>query len=117
MSTGLSGFIPDKWYKVMIGVGGAFFAYSITVKFIGIENKPIQQISAAMFFIGLGEWINHPLRCKIVPATFVSPGYTTSGHHRSPSLIGRLFDILGGILLIAGANNLTGFLNIIASYF
>ncbi len=90
----------DYWYKALVVISSVVFLLSLTVKLEDIENNIVQLISLGLFFIGLGEWINHPLQTALMcPNIYDAPGGAiTTSYKRSPRLTGNLFDILGFIL-------------------
>jgi hypothetical protein len=64
-------------------------------------------ISAGGFFIGLGEWINHPLQTTIIHANAYRPGGVMTGHPRSNSIIGIAFVVVGVGLVCYGLYRLS----------
>ena len=70
---------------------------AMTVDLKGVENKTAILISLGCLFIGLGEWINHPLQTRI------ATGMKITSYNRSASLRGSLFDVLGFLLVCIGA--------------
>ena len=90
----------DYWYKALLVAGVVALFLSLTVELKGIENTTVQLISLGIFFIGLGEWINHPLQTRILPPGPQYPGWSKAqGYLRSNSFLGNAFDIVGIILI------------------
>ena len=58
-------------------------------------------ISLGAFFIGLGEWVNHPLQTGLLPASAHHPAGVLTAHPRSNKPIGLLFVLLG--IAVAGS--------------
>ena len=100
MDKSLTGLKIEHWYHVLVvlGAAGAVAALSIDLK--GIANAHALSLFLGVLFIGLGEWINHPLQTKLMPPNvYVPGGGIISGNPRNPSLVGSLFDLLGFILI------------------
>lgn len=57
---------------------------------------PTALVSLGTFWVGLGEWVNHPLQTRLVP------GYKITGYPRNASLLGVFFDLLGLVLIAVG---------------
>lgn len=100
--------VIDYWYKAIAVAGLFVLVISLTVKLVGIDNNVVQLISLGAFFIGLGEWVNHPLQTSILPASALFPGGTITGHPRNSSVTGISLDILGCILIGIGLFKLIG---------
>jgi hypothetical protein len=62
----------------------------------GVENCIVQLFSLGAIFIGIGEWINHPLQTRIVP------GYKITSYPRVNKFGGNVFDLLGIVCIIIG---------------
>ena len=90
----------DAWYKVVMVVGIFVFALSGAGILKEFPVVPTALISLGMFFIGLGEWINHPLQHT------VRPGFIGRGYPRRQSFAGIVFDILGIALIGYGCVDL-----------
>ncbi|PSY67335.1 hypothetical protein C7B16_04320 [Escherichia sp. 20412-1] len=93
----LENMIVDYWYKALTVVGAMIFVINGTSLFDRYPVVPLAFLSSGIFFIGLGEWINHPLRVR-----FLGPGIFARGHNRSSCALGIIFDILGGCLIVTG---------------
>lgn len=93
----------EYWYHVLILLGGAGAFVSLLFDLKSVPNKHALLVSLGILFIGVGEWINHPLQTKIVPPNvYLGGGGIISGHPRNSSLLGSLFDILGFIIMFIG---------------
>lgn len=109
MSTNpLEKLVIDYWYKAIAVAGLFVLVISLTVKLVGIDNNIVQLLSLGAFFIGLGEWVNHPLQTRLMPASALYPAGKITGHPRNSSLIGILLDILGCIMIGLGLYRLLG---------
>lgn len=97
MNNPLSKLELDYWYKVLMAVGIVIFILSGTGVLSAFPTAPTAFISLGVFFVGLGEWTNHPLQTVLVH------GGVMTSHPRNPEPIGTAFDILGGCLIIFGS--------------
>lgn len=88
----LKGFDLEHWWKMLAGVGAL-----IAIASIPLLHVPTIFIGLGLFFVGLGEWINHPY--QVHEATF---HYQITSHNRSPRPSGMALDLLGGILTAVG---------------
>ena len=89
----------DQWYMVLMALGAVVFVLAITVQ-LQVPNAPVALIALGMFFVGLGEWRNHPYQARIEPGMGML--WKVSGHPRSASALGLLFDALGLLLGAVG---------------
>lgn len=96
MENPLKSLVIDYWYKAVTVASVVFLLTALTVDLKGVDNKTVILISLGTFFIGLGEWINHPLQTRI------APGMKITSYNRKASLRGNLFDILGFSLVSIG---------------
>ncbi|MCK6440913.1 MAG: hypothetical protein L6Q71_12025 [Planctomycetes bacterium] len=96
----LSKLALDYWYQVLMVVCVIVFLLSGAGILKAFPVAPTAALSAGGFFIGLGEWINHPLQTSILHANAYRPGGIVTGHPRHNSFIGIVF-VTFGILLIA----------------
>ena len=80
----------EYWYHVFIVLGVAGIIASVTLDLKGISNSHALLLSFGAFFVGMGEWINHPLRTRILPLNAIA-----KGHPRNNSMLGVAFDIFG----------------------
>lgn len=55
----------DYWYKILPAVGTVTLLVGLTVDVKGVTNTLVQLVSIGVIFIGIGEWINHPLQTRI----------------------------------------------------
>ena len=87
----------DYWYKMLI-LGSLFFLFiALTVPFQGVSNAAVALMAFGLFWIGTGEWINHPLQTRIYP------GFSTRRFTRRNSPLGVCFVVLGVALILRGA--------------
>jgi hypothetical protein len=89
MENPLSKLAIDYWYQALMVVCVVVFLMCGADLLKAFPIVPTAAISAGGFFVGLGEWINHPLQTK------VGPGMVITGHPRSNSVIGVLFVVVG----------------------
>ncbi|MBI1887798.1 MAG: hypothetical protein HYS19_05430 [Nitrosomonadales bacterium] len=100
MDKSLTGLKIEYWYHVLVVLGAAGVIAAMTFELKGIANAHAIIMSLGVLFVGLGEWINHPLQTKIMPPNvYMGGGGIISGHPRNPNFLGTLFDILGFILI------------------
>jgi hypothetical protein len=97
----LSNLVVDYWYKAIVVVSTCCLLLALTVKTYGIDNKTALLLSTGFLFIGIGEWVNHPLQTGLMHHPIHGTGKTTS-YNRSPKLTGNLFDILGFLIICIG---------------
>ena len=81
----------DYWYKALMVVGVVIFIVNGTELLSRYPTAPIAFLSAGMFFIGLGEWINHFTKSDL----HVSGRFVRERHVRVPRALGRIFDMIG----------------------
>jgi len=94
MTNPLRNLIIDKWYKVPLVLGACVLVLALSVELKNVSNNLVQCVALGFIFIGIGEWINHPLQTK------VSLGFKLTSYNRLPSYLGTLFDILGFITIM-----------------
>jgi len=86
----------DCWYKILPVIGTVTLILGLTVDIKGVSNIFVQLVSVGVVFIGIGEWINHPLQTRLVP------GYKTTGYNRINTFPGNSWDIIGiGLIIYA----------------
>jgi hypothetical protein len=96
MDKALSWLKVEYWYHVFIVLGVAGTVAALTVDLKGIANSHALLLSMGAFFVGMGEWINHPLQTGIVPPNvYLGGGGIITGHPRRNSMLGIAFDIIG----------------------
>ena len=61
----LSSLKIDCWYKLLPAIGTVTLIIGLTVDVKGVSNVLVQLVSVGIIFIGIGEWINHPLQTKV----------------------------------------------------
>ena len=98
----LSKLALDYWYQVLMVVCVVVFLLAGAGILKAFPVPPTAAISAGGFFIGLGEWINHPLQTAIMRATVFQPGGVLTGHPRNNKVIGVAFVALGVALVAYG---------------
>lgn len=90
----------EHWYHVFVALGATGAVASLSVDIKGIANAHALLLSLGLFFIGIGEWINHPLQTSLMHPTVYAPsGGVITGHPRRASALGNLFDVLGFLLI------------------
>ena len=55
----------DYWYKILPVIGTIGLIISLTLDVKIADNLTISLISIGVIFIGIGEWINHPLQTAL----------------------------------------------------
>lgn len=90
------------WYQVIMVSGITVFIINGLGLFTVYPPDIVAFISLAFFFLGLGEWINHPLQQRIMPSDFFGYIVKTSGYPRRSTFIGVVFDVISVILFIIG---------------
>jgi hypothetical protein len=96
MDNPLSKLALDYWYQVLMVVGIVVFLLCGAGLLKAFPILPTAMLSLGCFFIGLGEWINHPQRTAI---RTVFPAGIITGHPRSANALGIGFDLLGAGLI------------------
>ena len=104
MDNPLSKLALDYWYQVLMVVGIVIFLLVGAGILKAYPTIPTSLVSLGIFWLGLGEWINHPLQTKLMPASVSFPGGIVIGHPRNASFSGVAFDVLGIGLIIFGCN-------------
>ncbi|MDT4331834.1 hypothetical protein ACQE3E_12125 [Methylomonas sp. MED-D] len=103
MDNPLSKLALDYWYQVLMVVSFVvFLSAGAGVLSASFPTIPTAVISLGCFFVGLGEWINHPLQTALMSATAYHPGGVITSHPRNPRFVGVAFDVLGAILIVFG---------------
>jgi hypothetical protein len=89
------------WYHALVAISGAGIIASLTIQTKGITNGQALLIFGGGFFIGVGEWINHPLKMTVLPPDNQRgiSGMETRSWLRHPQPIGSILDILGFVLI------------------
>jgi hypothetical protein len=105
MASGLENLKLDKWYMVLIAGGLAALVTSIAA-----SNNTFAVLALGVFFIGIGEWKNHPERTAIVDQ---SHGFPALGKltitTRQASVLGWAFNLIGIACLSIGLYRLLFF--------
>lgn len=94
--TPLSSLKIDYWYKMLPVIGTITLIVGLTVEVKGVSNTLVQLVSIGVIFIGIGEWINHPLQ------TDIGPGYKITSYNRVNTVSGNAWDFLGVALIVYG---------------
>ncbi|WP_132703599.1 hypothetical protein [Reinekea marinisedimentorum] len=89
MSNPLQALKIDYWYKAVLVICTALLIICLTVPLQGVSNPIASLICIGGIFIGLGEWINHPLQ------TSVGNGFQITGHPRRFNFLGSVFVLIG----------------------
>jgi hypothetical protein len=89
MNPQLSSLKLDHWYKVIIAVSFTVFLANGGGLLPIYPAKETALLSSGCFFIGLGEWINHPLQTKLIP------GSVLTGYPRNGSAVGYGLVLIG----------------------
>lgn len=89
-------FALDHWYKVLMAAGLLVLCLAGAGLLKEFPTAATALVALGTFFIGMGEWINHPLQTRVF-----ARGIATS-HPRRASAAGWFFDVLGLGLLVVG---------------
>lgn len=89
----------EYWYHVVMAVSIVIFLLAGSGVLKAFPVAPVSLISLGSFFVGLGEWVNHPLQTSLRPADAYFPGGVITGHPRNNKPVGILFVILGVVLI------------------
>jgi hypothetical protein len=100
MSNPLESLKLDYWYKAVLVISTVLLVISLTVPLQGVSNSTIALICLGGIFIGLGEWVNHPLQEAI------GHGYKITGYPRKFTFLGSIFVIFGLLLACCGVSKL-----------
>src|SRR5690242_3541004 len=102
MNNPLTRLYLDNWCQVVMIVSTIVILLSAA----GLLNQfPVDAtacISLGSFFVGLGEWSNHPLQTKIITAGGIFKGYP-----RKNNTFGLFFVFLGFFLIAFGLYTLS----------
>ena len=86
----------DYWYKILPVIGTITLILGLTVDIKGISNVLVQLVSVGVIFVGIGEWINHPLQTR------VGIGFKIESYNRINTFAGNAWDLIGiGIIVYA----------------
>ena len=106
MKNPLSKIVLDYWYKVLMVTGFSTFILAGLGILKEFPLGPTAVTGLGVFFVGLGEWINHPLQTILRAADACFPAGIITGNPRKTNLLGYFFDILGFCLVVIGVVNL-----------
>jgi hypothetical protein len=90
----LSSIKIDYWYKILPVIGTVTLIIGLTMDVKGVSNILVQLVSVGIIFIGIGEWINHPLQTK------VGPGFKIASYKRVNTFAGNTWDLIGICIII-----------------
>lgn len=102
MDNPLSKLALDYWYQVLMVVGIVIFLLTGAGLLKAFPTMPTALVALGTFWLGIGEWINHPLQTILKAADASFPGGVLTGHPRNPKPLGLVFDLLGIVLIIFG---------------
>lgn len=91
----LSTMVIDYWYKILPVIGTITLIASLTVDMKVADNPTVMFVSIGVIFIGIGEWINHPLRTGIIP------GAQITTYNRINTFWGNIWDLIGAVIIVA----------------
>lgn len=97
----------DHWYKVLVAACFVTFLLAGAGVLKVLPAVPTVLISLGGFWVGLGEWINHPKVTITLGISFDGTVSTAEGFPRRPRRLGNAFNALGGALVVAGLVVLT----------
>jgi hypothetical protein len=91
----------DYWYKAVLVIGAVSLIISLTIDIKGVGNIPVLMFSLSAIFVGIGEWINHPLTTVLYHPNINLPGgLKGEGYIRKNSMLGMFFVIIGVVIAI-----------------
>ena len=96
----------DHWYQALMVVGFVTFTAAGAGLLKEFPAVPTAVIALGVFFIGLGEWTNHPLQTRVMYDVADRPSGLITGHPRNVRPVGVVFDVLGCGLVVLGAYRL-----------
>lgn len=97
----LSKLALDAWYKVLIAFGAFVFLLAGAGMFPAFPAGATGLIALGCVAIGIGEWINHPLKTAIYQENcFRERVFTFKWRTTKPA--GLIFDTIGALLLVIG---------------
>ena len=79
MENPLSKLELEHWYQVLMVVSVVVFLLAGSGVLKTFPTAPTALISLGAFFVGLGEWKNHPLQTGFLAANAYRPGGVVSG--------------------------------------
>lgn len=94
----------DHWYQVLMVGGLVIFIMCGAGLLPNYPTAETALISIGVFFVGVGEWKNHPLQTRLVNSPDFGRGEIT-GYPRNNNAIGLLFLFFGIVLIAAGILN------------
>lgn len=89
----------DHWYKVLVLAGAAGVAGALAFDLGDVDSRHVLLLALGVFFVGLGEWVNHPIQTIVFQKTRYDPIHVVTGYPRHPKRLGTLFDLLGALLV------------------
>ena len=90
----------EHWYHLFVALGATGTVVSLSVEVKGIANAHALLLSLGLMFVGIGEWINHPLQTRLMhPSIYAPGGGVLTSHPRRSCVLGNGFDLLGIALL------------------
>jgi len=101
MENPLSKLALDYWYKVVMVVSIFVFLLTGAGLLPEFPTAPTSLISIGGFFVGIGEWINHPFQTIVIQRDVFTRG-VLEGHLRRNSQLGICLDVFGVLLILAG---------------
>lgn len=97
----LTNFSTNRWYRMFVYLGAFWFTVvgAGLLPGLGAYTGAAIVASMGMFWIGMGEWINHPPQWEKARAGFFTPKYG----NRKPCAWGWALNVLGGLLVAYAA--------------
>lgn len=102
MENPLSKLALDYWYKVVMVVSIFVFLLVGAGLLPEFPTAPTSFISIGGFFVGLGEWVNHPLQSIVLQRDALTYEKLGVCHARKNKILGIVFVILGVFLVFTG---------------
>jgi hypothetical protein len=98
MAIGNLSFKNPAWYHALVLTGAAGLLACVPLSVVGISKQSLMLFFSGLFFIGIGEWINHPL--KITENRTERHISIHQTYDRNPCGMGRMFELLGFVLFM-----------------
>ncbi len=103
-------FATKYFHKLLVIAGFFIFYLSFIFGRQDLLFNGYRILAMGVIFLGVGEWLNHPLQVSLLLVNENSSEVQKKNHHRrNPSTLGNLFEIAALILICIGISK--AFLN------
>jgi len=90
----------DIWYKTLLPIGITGFFLGLFFPVHAFNNVFVSLVSLGLFFIGIGEWVNHSIRTQFLHETFYYGAHYIHTTIRKDKPLGWTFDVIGSLLIV-----------------